>query len=133
MLTIRAHHLLCVLGFRGYGYSEDFIENLTKISKEVKKKSTVIKIISQKDDVCKYCPNSATKCKEDIEPKSIDELVLLKLKIRSGSVLKSEAIYAKVIKNIEVNDLDNICSSCTWLEKGWCKQGLKELKNKLAV
>jgi len=133
LLTIRAHHLLCVLGFRGYGYSEDFIEHLTKISKEVKKKSTVIKIISQKDDVCKYCPNSATKCKEDIEPKSIDELVLSKLKIESGSILKSGAIYTKLRKNIDVSDLDIICFSCPWLKKGWCKQGLKELKDKLAV
>ena len=133
MLIIRAHHLLCVLGFKGYGYSEDFIENLTKISKEVKKKSTVIKIISQKDDVCKYCPNSATKCKDDIEPKSIDELVLSKLKIESGSILKSGAIYTKLRKNIDVSDLDIICFSCPWLKKGWCKQGLKELKDKLAV
>jgi len=133
LLTIRAHHLLCVLGFRGYGYSEDFIEHLTKISKEVKKKSTVIKIISQKDDVCKYCPNSATKCKDDIEPKSIDELVLSKLKIESGSILKSGAIYTKLRKNIDVSDLDIICFSCPWLKKGWCKQGLKELKDKLAV
>ena len=133
MLTIRAHHLLCVLGFKGYGYSENFISNLAKINKKLKNKSTIVKIVCQKDDVCKSCPNLEARCREDINPKNIDKMVLLKLKIRAGSVLKSEAIYTKVIKNIEVNDLDIICSSCAWLEKGWCKQGLKELKNKLAV
>ncbi len=133
MFIIRAHHLLCVLGFKGYGYNESFIDNFTKIHKEVKKKSTVIKIVCEKDDVCKCCPKLRTTCLEDINPGNIDKAVLSKLKIDSGSIFKSEAIYRKLTDSIEVEDLDVICASCPWLEKGWCKQGLKELKDKLAV
>ena len=31
ILSIRAHHFLCMQGFQGYGYSEDFIRNMAGI------------------------------------------------------------------------------------------------------
>ena len=32
MLKIRHHHLLCILGFKGLGYSDEFVENMKKNS-----------------------------------------------------------------------------------------------------
>lgn len=30
-LRIRAHHVLCILGFRGEGYSREFVENMRRV------------------------------------------------------------------------------------------------------
>ncbi|PIU52192.1 DUF1284 domain-containing protein, partial [Candidatus Desantisbacteria bacterium CG07_land_8_20_14_0_80_39_15] len=32
-MKIRAHHLLCVLGFQGLGYSPEFIKKMTQVKR----------------------------------------------------------------------------------------------------
>ena len=53
---IRAHHGLCLYYFKGKGYSEEFVRNMTKIKKELEKNPLVL-ITDRADDVCTACPN----------------------------------------------------------------------------
>ena len=47
VLNIRAHHFLCMQGFQGYGYSETFVMNMTKIIKAIKENTEChIKLIA---------------------------------------------------------------------------------------
>ena len=31
-LVLRGHHLLCLKGFQGYGYDDDFVENMKLVN-----------------------------------------------------------------------------------------------------
>ncbi|MDF2503348.1 MAG: hypothetical protein K0R06_839, partial [Clostridium sp.] len=37
VLNIRAHHFLCMQGFQGYGYSDDFVAHMSKIVNYIRK------------------------------------------------------------------------------------------------
>jgi len=133
LIILRAHHLLCLLGFRGFGYSIKFIENLEEIYKKVRQVSPLIKIIAGEDDVCKACPLIKENCRSRRNPIKLDTAVLLKLKIKAPLVIKSRVVYKKIAQNFKGKDLDIICKGCRWLERGWCKEGLEELKSEVAV
>ena len=50
-LVLRGHHLLCLQGFQGYGYDEDFVKNMTEINFSRKQKDTLISITNENDDI----------------------------------------------------------------------------------
>ncbi|MCX7705965.1 MAG: DUF1284 domain-containing protein [bacterium] len=57
MLKIRPHHLFCLLGFKGSGYSRAFVENMSRISTTIKKGLDLdIELVKGPDDICKVCP-----------------------------------------------------------------------------
>ena len=41
-IRIRAHHLLCMQGFQGYGYNKTFTENMTHIAPRNSQKSRIL-------------------------------------------------------------------------------------------
>ncbi len=43
IINIRAHHLLCLQGFQGYGYSQDFVRNMAEIIKKIGKTTEAYK------------------------------------------------------------------------------------------
>ena len=56
-LILRGHHLLCLQGFQGYGYDENFVKNMAEINQSRKLDDTTISITNEADDICKACPN----------------------------------------------------------------------------
>ena len=56
-LILRGHHLLCLQGFQGYGYDENFVKNMTEINRQRKLADTTIALTDSPDDICKSCPN----------------------------------------------------------------------------
>ena len=79
-MELRGHHLLCILGFQGYGYSEDFVLNMTRINELRKTDKTTIKLINSSDDICSACPNLKNDlCENEMQNETIvkmDEEVL---------------------------------------------------------
>jgi len=65
-MKIRAHHLLCIQGFQGYGYSEEFTENMLKVIQNLKSfPNHKIQITTCCDAICACCPhNIGDKCTE---------------------------------------------------------------------
>jgi len=56
-LKIRAHHLCCIQGFQGYGYSPIFVANLRVVISDIKAfPSRPLELISECDVVCESCP-----------------------------------------------------------------------------
>jgi len=120
-LKIRAHHLLCIQGFQGHGYSREFEENMWNIIENIDNVSSIyLKIISKCDDICYKCPhNQDESCTESTESNNrivkMDEAVLKKIGINEGFIEKSSVIFEKVnsvFKNI--NNLQEVCSNCSW-------------------
>lgn len=123
-IRIRAHHLLCMQGFQGYGYDKDFVDNLNAIIKSIKSNPDLkIIVINECDDICSQCPHnhSGVCIKEpdsDMKIKNMDNEVLKKLGRKSGSELKSRDIFEFVNKKIAgKRDLSIICRDCEWQSK----------------
>ena len=56
--SIRPHHLLCLQFFEGKGYSNGFVENMTKIHNEMLSKNPYVELTEGADDICENCPNN---------------------------------------------------------------------------
>ncbi|HML06009.1 MAG TPA: DUF1284 domain-containing protein [Methanobacterium sp.] len=122
-MKIRAHHLLCMQGFQGYGYSEEFSQNMSKIIQNLKSnKEQKIEITVDLDVICKCCPHKKNKiCKNIISNwmiKRVDKKVIGKLKIDYSTEISFKEIISLTNHVFKTHDdLKGICSSCLWKEK----------------
>jgi hypothetical protein len=119
-LKIRGHHLLCLKGFQGYGYDENFVKNMTDINSKRKNKASTVNLLDGPDDICSSCPN----LKNDI---CIDKNENEKIVSMDREVLKKFDIE-KEYDSIElfniIDELFNtkksvskICCECMWQDK----------------
>ena len=56
MVPLRAHHLLCFLGFAGRGYDVDFTLNLAAVRAELWQVKPPVQLLAGPDAVCRGCP-----------------------------------------------------------------------------
>ena len=119
-LILRGHHLLCLKGFQGYGYDENFVRNMKDVNSKIKLNSTTVLLTDEPDDICKACPNLKNNlCRNEYENEriiSMDNEVLKKLD-------HSKEHNAVELFN-EIDELFNseesvseICFNCMWHEK----------------
>ena len=62
-LQLRGHHFLCVLTYKGHGYTEKFCENLTDIADQIKAGREVV-LVSGPDDIC---AGLSTDCRSQVK------------------------------------------------------------------
>ncbi|MDI6644316.1 MAG: DUF1284 domain-containing protein [Methanobacteriaceae archaeon] len=123
-IKIRAHHLLCIQGFQGYGYSREFEENMWQIIDNLNATDlSYVKITSECDDICYKCPhNQDNTCNESSLSKShvvdMDRIVLEKIRVDEGFIGKSSVIFEKVNSIFNnIKNLQEVCSKCFWHSK----------------
>ena len=59
MVQLRGHHLFCLLGYRGMGYSKEYVENMTKLHRTLRSNpETLIELVDGPDHLCAKYPNS---------------------------------------------------------------------------
>jgi len=133
---LRGHHLLCVHGFKGMGYSPDFIRNLEKIVQDIRdeNKDFAVQVVAALDDACSACPHRGqTECKASAGSNqhvlTMDGKVLRHLGLEPGEVYKKSELVARTVEKVKPADLDYLCAGCSWLRYGVCKQGIQELKD----
>ncbi len=119
-LILRGHHLLCLKGFQGYGYSEDFTKNMIEINALRKSENTTIQLTNSPDDICKSCPHLKDGFCEDemknYEIVNMDNEVLKKL----DPSLEYDAIelFEKIGKIFNTKEsVSKICFNCIWHDK----------------
>ncbi|WHE07448.1 DUF1284 domain-containing protein [Thermoanaerobacterium thermosaccharolyticum] len=132
-MIIRGHHLLCMLGFKGLGYDEEFIKNMDKIVEKLKNDEDVlIKLVDSVDNICEKCPNNFSgMCKNEHHKDSIkemDDAVLKVIQIRPGTYMKYKDVKAKMKISIKKDVFDLVCSNCDWKKYGYCVEGVENLK-----
>ena len=119
-LTLRGHHLLCLKGFQGYGYSESFTENMIKVNAQRKSENTKVQLTNSPDDICRACPNLKNNiCEDELNNRRIvgmDNEVLKK--IDSTKEHNSVELFEKIddIFN-STESVSEICFNCMWHEK----------------
>lgn len=116
-IKLRGHHLLCLLGFQGYGYSEDFVFNMTQINEKRKSKDCIITLTNEADDICSSCPNLKDNICENEKQNEIivkmDNEILShfdsKRKYNSLELFKEVSVKFNTLKSVE-----NVCNNCKW-------------------
>ncbi len=133
-LKIRAHHLLCLLGFRSLGYSQEFITTMGKVVENLRSNSTFpIILVAECDIICTSCPhNKGNKCLKEADSeskvKTRDLEVLHRLGFEAGAQIPAGKAWARMKERLSFNDMAEICRDCEWLELGYCVEGLERLK-----
>ncbi|MDD3984568.1 MAG: DUF1284 domain-containing protein [Methanobacterium sp.] len=122
-IKIRAHHILCIQGFQGYGYSKDFETHMQRIIIFLDTHPTTkIQIITKTDEICSYCPyNYKNSCNMDkyspIIMEKLDKLIIKKFLLKENEIYPIEDILKLVNDNINHNTLIEICGNCSWNNK----------------
>ncbi|MBM7650136.1 hypothetical protein JOC78_003120 [Bacillus ectoiniformans] len=132
---IRGHHLLCVHGFEGMGYSSEFIQTMTSIVNDIRnnEKDFFIKVTASIDEACLSCPNrreaicNAAEGSQD-HVVTLDQNVISHLGLIEGESYRKSFLVEQTAKNVEPDDLDRLCENCSWLQSGVCKEGIRKLK-----
>ena len=119
-LILRGHHLLCLKGFQGYGYDENFTENMTDVNEKRRLSSTLVSLTNSPDDICKACPNLANGlCGSELQNERIvnmDNEVLKKLDI--SKEFNSVELFEKIDEIFNTKEsVSKICFECMWHEK----------------
>ena len=134
-LKIRAHHLLCLLGFRGLGYSDEFVAKMGKVAKELHSNSTLpITVLAECDAICASCPyNRDNQCRKKMGSESRvrkkDLEGLRRLGLVAGEQLPVARAWSRVRGRVTAQDLTEICRECEWLGLGYCAKGLVRLRS----
>lgn len=134
-IRIRAHNLLCLLGYRGRGYDAAFVEGMTAIHRILRADpETRVQAQASPDVVCDVCPNlSGGGCilggpHHEAHMRAQDLDVLRRLDLVEGHVYTWREILARVAGSVRGEDLRAICTTCPWLRFGWCAEGVERVR-----
>ena len=115
-LHLRPHHLLCLQTFVGRGYSEEFVEHMAFVKRQLAADPlTPITLINGADDLCVHCPNCVGGQCTSEKPAMFDRLVEKKLAVLSSCrepVPMLEGIPYEL--HITENLLAACCPGCEW-------------------
>jgi hypothetical protein len=119
-VQLRAHHLLCIQGFQGYGYSRDFTDNMARVTRCIKTNPDLpVEIVGSCDVICGACPhNREDMCvrEEGSQQKvsNMDRQVLEKLGLREGETIRAGDISRLTGTKLQNSDIEEICGGCDW-------------------
>lgn len=128
MYKLRGHHLFCLLGYRGMGYSEEYVENMTSLHETLRDNpKTQILLVNGPDQLCEKFPNSGKYHCQDDTIYERDAVILKKMKLEIGQVLSWEDIVSHVQKYVMPSDIQIVCETCSWRSYGVCEEGIQEI------
>lgn len=134
-MILRAHHMLCILGFRGRGYSKAFVENMYQVVQKLHSlPETVVEMRDTPDHICVRCPFiSEAGCSEkgpgsEERARKRDHDVMEKLGLATGTTLVWSEVLQKIGNLISSEHIRGFCYDCEWLSFGFCIEGLESLK-----
>lgn len=133
-IPIRAHNLLCLLGYRGKGYDDRFVAEMTAVHTALKADpATRVEVRTSPDRLCSACPNLKGGCTlggpaHEAHMRAQDEDVAARLGLSPGDVLPWSDILSRVKRHVRGADLPGICTTCPWLSLGWCAEGIDALQ-----
>ena len=128
MIKLRGHHIFCLLGYRGMGYSEEYVKNMTFLHQTLRDNPKQwIQLIKGPDQLCEKYPNSGEYHCQDNNIYDMDATILEKLGLEIGQILKWEEIEAHIKKYVKPSDIQAICKNCSWRSYGVCEEGIQDI------
>jgi uncharacterized protein len=139
-LTLRGHHLLCVHGFQGMGYSPDFVIKMRGIVEQIRDDQLdfMIQVVADLDDTCGACPHKGKTTCEASEGSNehvltLDRNVIHQLGLVDGATYQKSFLVQLTAEKVKPDDLDHLCNGCSWLSYGVCKEGILDLREKYSM
>jgi len=128
MFRLRGHHLFCLLGYRGMGYSKEYVENMTRLHQTLRDNpGTWIQIVKGPDQLCDKYPNSGEYHCLDKNIDERDAVILEKMDIKVGQFLKWKDIKSHIKRHVVPTDIHNVCETCSWRSYGVCEEGIQDI------
>lgn len=122
-LKIRAHHLCCIQGFQGYGYSSAFVVNMRAVISDLGAfPSKSLKLVSECDVICVSCPSkrecSTQRSILSRKIRNMDIVVMEKLNIKEGTVINADEAFRLINSKLNnASDIEDVCITCKWKQK----------------
>lgn len=130
MIKLRGHHILCLLGYRGMGYSDNYVVNMTKVHTILREQpDTLIQIIKGPDHLCAKFPDDQPYHCEDKGIFSRDKEIVKRLGLKYSDVLPWREVERRIRVNVKASDIAVVCESCSWRSYGLCEQGVERVVN----
>ncbi|QCJ42533.1 DUF1284 domain-containing protein [Bacillus sp. S3] len=128
MYKLRGHHLFCLLGYRGMGYSPEYVKNMTRLHQTLRNNpKTLILLVKGPDQLCEKYPNSGEYHCQDVQIYERDAVILDKMNLKIGQILKWEDIESHIRKHVIPSDIQVVCETCSWRSLGACEEGIREI------
>ena len=128
MYKLRGHHLFCLLGYKGMGYSQEYVENMTVLHQSLRDDpETWVQLIEGPDQLCEKYPNSGEYHCQDQHIDKRDRVILEKLGLKIGQILKWKDIEDAIRKNVVPSDIEIVCETCSWRSFGVCEEGIENI------
>ncbi len=121
---VRAHHLLCMQGFQGYGYNDNFVSYLKNVIERFKANpNMIIQVVDYCDVICSGCPHQVEHmCNESTDSeyqiKTMNLNVLKYTGIQSNSIGTIQEMQNRINNTFKnQKQLVDVCGDCQWSEK----------------
>lgn len=130
IIEIRAHHFMCLPGYKGYNYGDKIKNNWDNVSRLIKEyPETPVKIINGPDTLCIDCPHNAENkntCKKGFV-NNLDETVKKLLGIKVSEVYTYAELDKKIHELLDPQKHAEICGDCMWRAYGLCKDTFEKV------
>ncbi|MGG1550386.1 DUF1284 domain-containing protein [Paenibacillus ferrarius] len=125
-IQLRGHHLLCLLGYRGMGYSEAFCENMTAVYEQLREEpETMIRLVLGPDDLCAFHPTEGEQHCENRTVYTRDAEIAAVVGMEVGMERSWADICTKVAERMKPSDIRHLCATCRWEPYGVCADGVR--------
>ncbi|WP_299515606.1 DUF1284 domain-containing protein [uncultured Rummeliibacillus sp.] len=126
MYRLRGHHIFCLLGYRGMGYSKKYVENMTRLHHTLRKHpETLVQLVNGPDQLCENYPNSGEYHCQDDHIYQMDAAFLEKIGLKVGQTLKWADIESHIQNHVIPSDIQSVCKTCSWRSYGFCEDGIQ--------
>lgn len=124
-IQLRGHHLLCLLGFRGMGYSEPFAKNMLEIYEQLwQAPTTKVTIVRGSDDLCRSFPCDQPNHCDSHNVHERDDFIRKHLGLVVGDSYTWQHILDRVKSHVKPHHIPEWCATCPWLSYGVCEEGV---------
>lgn len=133
-LLIKPHHFLCILGFKGKGYSSLFVENFQNlVTTLTNDPDEPLQVTFKSDHICEPCPQRQNRsCAQQTKISLLDQNHAKILNLHEGDRLSWNQAKAKLAVNMSLENFHHACQGCEWKALGFCETALKNLsKNQI--
>jgi hypothetical protein len=125
-IKIRPHHLLCLLAYRGEGYSKEFVLNFNCITNKLNK-GAFIEIVMMPDDICRgldlaqphkfneRCREVVVRKKDRQALKSLNTIIFWETPLVQGSLIRPDSsLVMRMRVNYAAGTIRAACKDCDW-------------------
>lgn len=122
IVSLRPHHLLCILTYLGKGYTPAFVSNYSKIIR-ILNKGAMISLVFGPDDICQpmlneaecHCHNESVRQRDAQAAADIGEL-LQGNALAPGPIALSADHIARLRHSFQSGTIRSACRGCEWFD-----------------